>query len=253
VKRRFNYTNRMWIPRDKVRIVLNSQGSRPPTFDARLDLAELELAKDARVFIEAYYRASYMRFDFGTVAKVECGQDRTLRDIDNRELVYFRVKVTDASGEHGKLLAGADGLIPNPAEGPGHHICILEVKFEDLGNLAWNLEIMDSSTPTLVVNRMIDNQEFVRSNTTFFALVYPAVIREILTNILSQDEYEYEPDGDDWKDRWIRYMTSLGLSVPLTGDEKETRQWIDDAVRAFCDSQPACQLFLNSMSQANTV
>jgi len=47
---------------------------------------------------------------------VGCDQDRTLRDIDNRELIYFRVKVTDASGEHGKLLAEADGLIPNPAD-----------------------------------------------------------------------------------------------------------------------------------------
>jgi hypothetical protein len=161
------------------------------------------------------------------------------------------VKVTDASGAHGRLLAEADGLIPNPAEGAGNHVCILEVKFEDLGNLAWTLDLNESSTPTLIVNQKIDNKEFVRSNSTFFALVYPAVIREILANILSHNDYEYEPDDDDWKNRWIRYVTSLpGVpSPPKQVDESEMRQWIDDTVKSFCNCQAACQSFLDSISE----
>jgi hypothetical protein len=247
MKRRFNYTNRIRISRDRVRIALKDQGALPPAFDASLDLTGLGLAADARVFVEAYYRAAYMRFDFGTVGSVGCDQDRTLRDIDNRELIYFRVKVTDANGEHGKLLAEADGLIANPAEGTGHNVCILDVKYEDLENLAWNLELDDGSTPTLVVNRKISNREYVRSDTAFFALVYPAVIREILTFILLQNDHEYEPGSDDWEDQWISYVRSLpGIADPPNEGE-EIRNWIDQAVRSFCSYQPACQLFLDSL------
>jgi len=248
MKRTFNYTNRKRIPRGNVQIALKKQEPNPPTFDARFNLSDLKLPPDGKVYVEAYYRTSYMRFDFGTVAEPGSEEDRTLRDIDNRELVYFRVKVTDATGEQGRLLAEADGLIANPTEGPGNHVCILEVKFEDLGNLPWSLEINDSATPTLVVNRRISNKEYVRSNAAFFALVYPAVVRELLTFILNGD-HEYDPDGDDWRDRWLRFITALpDVDSPPEGEEIDPRPWIDTAVRAFCERQPACTAFLESLA-----
>ena len=186
-----------------------------------------------------------------TVATVALGSDadRTLRDIDNQDLIYFRVKVTDATGAQGRLLAEADGLIANPTEGPGNHLCILEVKFEDLGNLPWSLEIDDSATPTLVVNSRIGSKEYVRSNATFFALVYPAVVREILTAILNEDGYEYDPDGDGWRDLWVRFAATLpDVGQPPEGEEGDPRPWIEAAVRSFCDRQPACTVFFDTLT-----
>src|SRR5215472_7002072 len=120
MKRTFNYTNRKKIPRELVSITLKKQEPDPPTFDARLNLSGMNLPSDGQVHVEAYYRASYMRFNYGTVAKTQCDVDRTLRDIDNRDLIYFRVKVTDDTGDQGRLLAEADGLIANPAVGRGN-------------------------------------------------------------------------------------------------------------------------------------
>ncbi len=189
-----------------------------------------------------------MRFDYGTVAQPRCDADRTLHEIDNRELIYFRVKVTDFRGEQGRLLAEADGLIANPTEGFGNRVCILEVRFEELGNLPWRLEIADSATPTLVVNQRIDNKEYIRSNPTFFALVYPAVVREILTSILQDDDYEYDSEGDDWRDQWVHFVTALPHIGEPPAEDYDVRPWIDSAVQAFCERQPACINFLESLA-----
>ena len=67
--RTFNYTGRSRITRKMVRLELSEDSSGPPTFDLELDLQELALPEDARIWIEAYHRQSYMRFDWGTVSE----------------------------------------------------------------------------------------------------------------------------------------------------------------------------------------
>lgn len=246
MRRQFNYTGRKRIPREKIEITLRDQGQDPPAFDARIDLSELALPESAKVYVEAYYRSSYMRFDFGTVANVRCEQDRTLREISNRELIYFRVKIVDFSGEHGKILAEADRIIPNPSDGGGSRMCILETKFEDLGCQAWRLDL-DGAMPVLVVNRRL-GREYVRSDETFFALVYPAVIREILMEVVKEGGHEPDPYSDNWRDLWLHYICeSLGVD-PLTprGHEDDANEWIEQAVRSFCDAMPACRSFLEA-------
>jgi hypothetical protein len=255
VKRRFNYTDRKRIPRDAVQIALKAQGNGPPAFDATVDLKDMELPDGGRVFIEAYYRSSYMRFDFGTVGNIRSEDDRTLRDIDNREHLQFRIKVVEQTGEHGKLLAEADRIMPIPSGGPAERIGILAVKLEDLGNQAWNLDLTDTSIPTLIVNREIGSKEYVRSNETFFALVFPAVVREILTQVLIIDtEQKFEPDAEseDWQERWLYFVSSMAGVDPLPAadaDHMTKVEWIDQAVRVFCNSHQACRTFLDSCKE----
>ncbi len=250
--RQFNYTNRKRIPRDKVHVVLKDQGPRPPAFDATVDLADLKLPETARVYVEAYYRDSYMRFDFGTVAQVGSHEDRTLGEIDNRETIYFRVKAVDPSGDHGKILAEVDGIIPNPSDGHANRVAILEVKFEEnLGNLPWSLELSSTATPVLIVNKRLGNKEYIRSDATFFALVYPAVVREILTRVVIDERTEYDPEDDDWRQQWLHFVCSLpSVGLPPGGDDSESKYyWIDDAVKAFCEAQPTCAQFLATRSK----
>jgi hypothetical protein len=53
-----------------------------------------------------------MRFDFGTAAHVKSEDDRTsVRSTPRGHLLP--VKAVDPSGEHGKILAEVDGIIPN--------------------------------------------------------------------------------------------------------------------------------------------
>ena len=248
--RRFNYTNRKRIPRENVHVILKEQDQKPPSFDATIDLSDLKLPETARVFVEAYYRDSYMRFDFGTVAQVNCEDDRSLNDIDNRETIYFRVKAVDPSSEHGKILAEVDGIFPNPSDGPGSRVAILEVSFEEnLGSQPWSLELSDDAIPVLVVNKRLGSKEYVRSDDVFFTLVYPSVVREILTRIIVINKSEYDADEDDqWQQQWLHFICGLPeVGLPPTNSERDAQyNWIDDAVKAFCEAQPACSRFLDS-------
>jgi hypothetical protein len=193
-----------------------------------------------------------MRFDYGTAANIRCKDDRTLRDIDNREHILFRIKAVDSTGEHGKLLAEADRIVPQTADGPAERIGILAVKLEDLGDQAWSLDLTDTSIPTLIVNREIGSKEYVRSNETFFALVFPAVVREILTQVLIIDtEQGFEPDGEsqEWQERWLYFVCNTPGTDPLPptdADHVEKIRWIDHAVRVFCDNHQGCRSFLDS-------
>lgn len=250
--RQFNYTNRKRIPRDKVHVLLKDQGEKPPSFDATVNLADLKLPEPARIYVEAYYRDAFMRFDFGTVGNVKSEDDRTLSEIDNREAIYFRVKVVDPSGEHGKILAEVDGIIPNSSDGHGARVGILEVKFEEnLGSQPWTLDLSEAAMPVLVVNKRLGSKEYVRSDDTFFSLVYPAVVREVLTRIIAIDGYDYDPDDDQWKQQWLYFVCSLpDVGLPPAGNEADAQyEWIDTAVRAFCAAQPACARFLDSRSK----
>ncbi len=250
--RQFNYTNRKRIPKEKIRIVLREQGQKPPSFDATADLSELKLPETARVYVEAYYRNSYMRFDFGTAAQVKSEDNRTLSEIDNREAIYFRVKAVDTSGEHGKILAEVDGIIPNSSDGPGVRVAILEVKFEEnLGSQPWSLELSEAATPVLVVNKRLGSKEYVRSDDVFFSLVYPAVVREILTRIVVIDEYTYDDEEDQWRQLWLYFVCGLpDVGLPPIGDDPDAKYvWIEGAVSAFCKAQPACSRFLDSRSK----
>ncbi len=178
--------------------------------------------------------------------------DRTLRDIDNRETIYFRVKVVDSSGEHGKILAEVDGIIPNPSDGHGARVAILEVKFEDnLGSQPWSLALSAAATPVLIVNKRLGNKEYIRSDDSFFSLVYPAVVREVLTRIIVIDECEYDPDNDEWWQRWLYFVCSLpDVGLPPGGEDNDAKYfWIDGAVKAFCEAQPTCGRFLDARSK----
>jgi hypothetical protein len=80
--RRFNYSGRKKIRRPAVQLRLVPQPNEPPVFDAAIRLEGLDLPSAARVYVEAYFHASYMRFDFGRVGDIRPPEDRRLTDID---------------------------------------------------------------------------------------------------------------------------------------------------------------------------
>jgi len=113
--RRFNYTGRKRILREDVPISLT--GSKPIWgFDIDLTrITSYEFPPSARIYVEAYEQASYMRFDFGSVEKIApVSKDaRVLSEFEGSDGVRFRIKVVDASLD-AKVLAEADGILPLP-------------------------------------------------------------------------------------------------------------------------------------------
>lgn len=228
--RKLNFTERTKVPRAALKIALRRESDGTLIFDPMLDLSSLDVPRDARVFIEAHYRTSYMRFDCGTAGAITIPENRRLAEIDSRSVVRFGVKVVDASR---RIIAAADDItVSMESEEGGARISLLPVNFRDLGDVPWRVEL-ESSGPVLELNNRIDDVErMARNDPGFFALVYPAAVRTILTEILLVERYDPSEDADEWWSLWLLWARDLA-GIPPAEDE-ERRGWIDEVVSAFC-------------------
>jgi hypothetical protein len=232
--RKLNFTERTKIPRAAVQIVLRRESDGVLAFDPVLDLSSVSAPAASRVYIEAHYRTSYMRFDFGTLGNVIAPEDRRLSEIDTGSVVRFRVKVVDNAANTHRVVAAADDITVSAAAGDGGaRVPLLEVNFRDLGDLPWRVEL-EANGPVLELNKRVEGIErLARHDAAFFALVYPAAVREILTHILVIEQYELAEDADEWWSLWMRWAREL-TDAPLPPDVEDRRTWIDEVAAAFC-------------------
>lgn len=235
--RKFNYTGRQKIKRSNIEITIHGQG-RTMSFDAQVELNGLGLPSEATVYIEPYYHFSFMRFNCGTVENFSLPANTILADLPLTDILYFRVKIVDESGRHGRLLAYADQLKPTTLEdGQIRRKSILPVQFStDLGQQVWKVSF-DEHTPTLHINRRIENKrELVKSN-EFISLAYPSVVKEVVTKIVHEFP-EYDEDGDHWACLWLQFTKQI-LHVhdkpsPDEGNPDDMLEWVVSVVEAFC-------------------
>lgn len=228
--RKLNFTERTKIPRAAVQIALRRESDGVLAFDPVLDLSAVSAPAAARVYIEAHYRTSYMRFDCGRMDDIALPENRRLTDIDSDSIVRFRVKVVEAH----RIIAAADDitLSASPTD-EGARVSLLPVNFRDLGDVPWRVEL-ESAGPVLELNSRVDEIERrARHDAAFFALVYPAAVREILTHILVVEQYDPAEETEEWWSLWMRWARELSdAAVPEDADER--RGWIEDVVGAFC-------------------
>ncbi|ACG75143.1 hypothetical protein AnaeK_3936 [Anaeromyxobacter sp. K] len=232
--RHFNYTKRRRIPQDRVEIELKP-GKDAPSFDARINLSELELPSTAKVFVEAHYKSSYQRFDFGTVGGLVEPVRRALDEVDRGNTVLFRVKVVDTDDLLGRIVAEIDDITAEDGGGGPGRYCILPVNFVDLGEEMWRLAL-GGDRPVLEVNKFPGAEAFVRSDAVFAALVYPEAVRQVLWNIVLDDDWEGVDGLSGWREMWISFARTLTADEPPGKvDDEEREEWIRDVVRAFCE------------------
>ncbi len=234
--RKFNYTERRRIPRGRVRITLHRDGEEL-SFDPRIDLDGIDLPSEARVYLEAWYRTSLMRFACGTAGDLRIPRDRRLNEIESRNVVHFRLKVVDESDRHHRILAVADGIRVNEREEDGGEIVtLLPVSFsEDLGQILWNVRF-EAEGPVLELNQNLPGIErLARLDPLFVAAVYPSAVREVLHRILLVEDVDPAEAGGDWWDLWLRFATRLSSQpAPGVDTDPETKElWIEEVVRGF--------------------
>ncbi len=234
--RKFNYTGRKKIRRSDVRIDLLRGDDNRRFFDLGLQLEDLALPETARLYVEAYHRSGYQRYDFGTVGKLRIPADRTLGSISASAMPLFRVKVVDKTGTHGRILASVDKIRPASEDNqPVDSRSLLFVEYDDLGHAVWQLDL-DGDWPVLRLNHTVDEISLIASSDNrFLSLVYPEVLRQILTRILIVDEHTDPDCDDDWPSLWLKLACSLpGMSVPFQASKAGRQAWIENAVEAFC-------------------
>ena len=251
MRRTFNYTGRRRIRRERISIRVYKLDSGSRWFDADLRLAQLRLPADARVFVEAYFERAYLRFDFGRVDAISPPEDRSLGEIDYGGRINFRIKVTDSTGAHGKLLATADSIIPSrPQEEEQARESLLPVEQrDDMGQELWRVAF-DLGGPYLEVNSTIEDvMGLFRNNRTVAALVYPQALRIILIKALLMDGASTAEGG--WESRWLRFGTLLTAAPPpMHPDEvDEAARWIDSVTAAFARKLRAVDVIRHALKE----
>jgi len=234
--RKFNYTGRKKIRRTRVRVDLFRDGEGRRLFNIALQLDGMALPAEASIHVEAYHRTAYQRFDCGTIADKHIPEDRFLHHLPDSVTPLFRVKVVDRERDHGRILASLDKIRPETIDQqPVGSQCLLYVEYADLGQRIWELDL-DGDWPSLRLNRQAGEISLIASgDDRFMALVYPEVLRQILTRIVIGDEHADPDCDDDWPSLWLQLACSLaGQPVPPIGAADDQKAWIDAAVEGFC-------------------
>ena len=235
--RRINFTKRVTIPKSKVEItVLDSENQGIPSFNAELDLSDLDIPSDGRIVISSYHRSSGMRFDWGTVENPVPPDDTRLTETPSGP--KFRVMVLSPDGS-GRIYAMCDKITPVRGDDGVKSLLWLE-EVDNLGQEVWRLDLGDGN-PVLKVNRSVaDISRDARNNGVFRALVVPEVLRSVIKHALQNEQADIDDESGDWAD-WMLFLTQYNIGALPTNntdtDEEELARWIDDWVAAFVDDR----------------
>jgi len=240
--RKFNYTNRKKIPLRNIDI--NLHRNRGTTyFDADILLKDVEVDESADIILEAFDRGSYQRFNWGTVGRPvsPTADNRKLTEIQEAELVTFRVKVIDNSGIVGKILA-----VTKPISVWAEEVeevrkgSLLPVTRGPIGDSIWeiNFDVEVGDVPKLIVNDKFDEvaiKGMLKTDTFFTTLIYPAALSAFLTRIITIDEIKTS-DGDIWENLWLQFTLQLPGIDPIPEEKNKIKEneWIKSAVSLFC-------------------
>ena len=243
MKRTFNYTNRRKIERRDVQIVLR-EDKEGLTFDADLErigpTGSYRFPAAAVVFVEAYRQNQWMQFVFGTVAAIRPPLDRRLAEFESPEGLLFRVRVVlPKEPERHKLVGEADQIpFVKAGDAEDRRKPIIEPQSAPLDQLLWKLDL-DHDVPRLLVNQnaLPTWRDFAR-NPFFVSLVYPEVLRQVLTRaLIGPDALDNDEDDESpsWQRDWVNFACKLGgmCELPEAEDEERRREWIDAAAAAF--------------------
>lgn len=231
--RKLNFTERTKIPRSQVRVTLRRDADGVLVFDPQLSFDGVDVIPTARVFVEAYYRTSFMRFDCGSVGSFTPPADRRLTEVGGTNVLRFRVKVVD---DHRIVAVADDVVVSEEKPETAGRMPLLPVNFtDDLGQQAWQV-VFEPTGPVLALNNRIDGiRDIAKNDAAFFALVYPAAVRLILTQILLVEQQDAHDAGDEWWHLWLRWAARFTSTLPDGADDAPF--WIDEAVAAFCSAQ----------------
>ena len=242
MKSEFNYTQRQRIESKHLQIeLIEPTDGGFYSFNVDLDLEELQLPPEAPLVVEASRGSSSMRFPWGTAEQPLAPANRELSDVPL--VPSFRVMAL-APDDSRLILALANQVKPRweraQAIGASELLYLLE---EDLGQEVWRLDLPEGEElPVLKVNSSIDGiSRTVRQDPAFRSLVFPEVVRSVLTKALLIEEAEPGDEGGYWYG-WLGFVSQFhneecpGLSESGTdaeGRQKALQEWINGAVEAF--------------------
>lgn len=235
MKRAFNYTERSEINEKAVSITLENSEEKIESFTVSLDMEDISISEGNKVFIEAYYRTEYERFELGEASEINEETTFEIGSIGYTENIKFRVLAVDGEG---RITALARSI--SPARGRSKPL--LPVDPRDLGRQIWEVRFEgEDGAPILAINQKIPSIKDAAKNDPKFILgVYPSVLREVLYRLIFVEEIDDTEDTDtEWHEDWLRFTEEItGNERPESLDAEEIgfpelEGWINEVVELF--------------------
>jgi hypothetical protein len=254
IQRKVNHTGRKKLDNSKLEILIHEPDDGDPHFDFKHDFEGLKLPAHAKIFVEPYYKSSFMRFSFGTVGEPLLPENTKITDIDHGSSILFRVLVVDDSEDLGRLLASADRVSPSNLDDKEDFESIISVREKDLGNQTWKLDLAGAGPELVINNRIPAALSRIKHDAIYQGLIFPSIIREILNYILimSEDPGEDDEATDTWQIQWLSFSKNLvDREIPGEDDIEELQEWIDDVVSEFCNQNKICDKIIDVLEESS--
>lgn len=242
MKRTLNYTGRKRLTNKNYGIKVIRNGNHLESFEARLQLQDLQLPPNTKLYVEAYHLSDYARYDFGDCSNPVAAGGTDLTRLGYQENLSFRILAVDESGKVGRIVAMADRIKPEKVGGEAKEETLLKVEFKNIGRQVWLMRYSDDGEPIMVVNESL--RSAAKTDIRFFIYIYPAAMREILNHLIYVTRIEDINEPDEWQKDWLAFCKQLTGNAPLPeslnpkADEFKdaaVTRWIDEAVAGFCN------------------
>lgn len=258
---RVNLTGRSRIREKdvKARLHISPEGCRAYLY-LTADLAEYEFPDTVEVIAEVYVRSRMIRVPVHYDGEMAALNGVELENLPSPDSVLLRLKVIERNGETAPILRGlARAIRPDVGDDSGETgtRSLLPVESEDLGGELWRLYVDERHGPTLQIDESLNVWEVAR-DPVFMATAYPALLRQVLIQIVILDEVT-TPDGagaDDWRTDWLAFAVDVnpeaanGKMPSLTEGKEEAWEWIDRTASAMAVRLGAAKLYSQGVGNA---
>ena len=235
---RVNSLGRKRVPQSCV--VIEVHDGTPRTFDAEIDLSNQHFPEGASIVIEATSAGSSVvqRFECGKVGELIAPAAQPLDQLTGQN-VFFALKVIDRSEKVGRLLGIAENIRPEKSgeQTVSGRKGILPVERKPLGQQLWRLHYEEHDVFLFVNSEVPGFSESVRSDPVFYALIYPEIVRQILSKAILRGG-DPESDDDTWATLWLSFARKIHPShehPPLAEEADDVEEWIETVVNSFCE------------------
>ena len=241
MQRTFNYTGRKRVEQKHAQFHFEDSTGNVPVFNVQWNLDPSAYNPDAKLYVEARYKETRKRFDFGTIGKIVPPVERRLDGIDLSGPTLFDVFIVDESGQHGLLIASGTAFRAD-GDDDKNRTSMLSVRKEAIGQLTWKVNFESGDLPELCISNQIANGiEKMRTDPHFQSLVFPAALREILMFYLWDNTDEDDPGFQ----RWMAFASLYTDAKPDAADPVDAMAWIDDVVTGFSESFKLTDMLVN--------
>ncbi len=247
VQRRFNFTDRVRIPKHAVSFAVEQADDGPVT--ARLDRLDFPeehphdqaewLAADVVVEAWRLSTASYFRRAVGSIkdliGKPSPLVEFALDDFDGPAGISFRLKIVGKSDR--RLLGEADKVTSEGDAPPGDRSELIVVRAEELGELPWIIDWAeeDAGGPVVLVNQDIaDHPNYLTHDPALAGAIVPQVFREVLFRLCLRDDLRQTAWGKKWLEHVRRFHAEPLPNDGESGDIYAAADtWVREAAVAF--------------------